>query len=269
MELIDIFPTINDILGVPKYDKKKFCRPMSPDITLPQAVCHTLQGKSLVSAVLGGVWDQSPKGKKIMAKRLLHQNGKEVNGGNRRQLMEKNGSLKLVSTVKKREKGMYAIDRGIMRADSPMTTNSVQYKNQFSITQSLRCSPVLINSTRHMSAEDFLLSQGKLRTSPWRDCDKTNHARDVFSVMGYSLRTKNYRYTAWFVFDRQLSLPKVDDDLFEEEVPLLCNRYNISMATVCCCLSDILEITIPPTIFSKTPLDNHIHPVVRSQARKT
>ena len=40
----------------------------------------------------------------------------------------------------------------------------------------------------------------------------------IFSVMGYSIRTAKYRYTAWFFYSWTLALPILDVDPFEEEV---------------------------------------------------
>jgi hypothetical protein len=40
----------------------------------------------------------------------------------------------------------------------------------------------------------------------------------ILSYMGYSLRTSDYRYTAWFPFDNDKATPKIDAELFEEEV---------------------------------------------------
>ena len=225
VELIDVFPTINDILGAPKFDKNKYCKPMSPDVTLPDSVCHVLQGKSLVTAILGNIWDESPKAKKIQAKRLFYKSteGKKSKqffgfGGDKRQLREQTTDLKSLSPTKRRARGFLAIDRGVVIVDSPMTTNSVQYKNDFSITQSLRCSPVLVNSSRGMTVAEIRSIQDNSRVSSWKDCDRTKPKEFILSVMGYSLRSKQFRYTAWFLFDLVLVLPKMDEGIFEEEV---------------------------------------------------
>jgi hypothetical protein len=50
VELIDIYPTINDILNAPKVDMKKMCSGGGI------YVCHPLQGKSLARIVLGETW---------------------------------------------------------------------------------------------------------------------------------------------------------------------------------------------------------------------
>jgi hypothetical protein len=55
VELLDIYPTINDILGAP-YDEKNIC--------IPGTVCSKLQGKSLANLVLGKDWNIKKKKKK-------------------------------------------------------------------------------------------------------------------------------------------------------------------------------------------------------------
>ena len=53
----------------------------------------------------------------------------------------------------------------------------------------------------------------------WFDCDKTKkNINDEFSVMGYSLSTLDWRYTAWFNYNRHLCIPIIDMAPFDEEV---------------------------------------------------
>jgi hypothetical protein len=65
VELIDIFPTVNDLVAAPPFDRKKFCvdltkiytgcrsitnkdgQCLSSNVLPPNAVCRELQGKSL------------------------------------------------------------------------------------------------------------------------------------------------------------------------------------------------------------------------------
>ena len=82
---------------------------MGPDVQFPYSVCHVLQGKSLVSAILGNIWDESPKAKKIQEKRLSPKSkeGKKSGiffgfGGERRQLWEQTKGLKSLSNTKKK-----------------------------------------------------------------------------------------------------------------------------------------------------------------------
>jgi hypothetical protein len=53
----------------------------------------------------------------------------------------------------------------------------------------------------------------------WNDCDiyKTDTADEV-AVMGYSMRTSNYRYTAWIYVSRPDFYPNWTQPLFAEEL---------------------------------------------------
>lgn len=234
VELIDIFPTINDILVAPKFDKAKYCKPpnppgseTSPSIDLPYVVCNPLQGKSLARAVLGSVWDQS-----AMAGKINSKTKKSRKNGFFNFFTGRERSLSLLDTpppMKKNEYGVWKgrsgktfIDRGVF-LDGPLTTNSVTYNRNFSITQSWRCSPKSIalnnrNDPVKLNATRTVSYRAVSRRSAWVDCDKKKYSPDTLSIMGYSIRTREFRYTAWFHFNWDKALPILDVPLFEEEV---------------------------------------------------
>ena len=234
VELIDIFPTINDILVAPKFDKAKYCKPPNPPghktgpaINLPYVVCNPLQGKSLARAVLGSVWDQSAMpGKMNSRTKKSRKNGlfNFLTGRERGLLL-----LNLSSPMKKKEYGVWKgrsgqtlIDRGVF-LDGPLTTNSVMYNRNFSITQSWRCSPKIIalnnrNDPAKLNATRTVSFKAASRRSAWVDCDKSKFSPFTMSIMGYSIRTREFRYTAWFHYDWNNALPILDKPLFEEEV---------------------------------------------------
>jgi hypothetical protein len=60
--------------------------------------------------------------------------------------------------------------------------------------------------------------KGARPRSQWFDCDKVTRPDDEVSVMGYSLRTKDFRYTSWFHYNRIICLPILDVAPFDEEV---------------------------------------------------
>ena len=59
VELLDIYPTLNDILGAP-LDDEVICKPPSDKIDPTGDIfkCLPLQGKSLASVVLGRGWEE-------------------------------------------------------------------------------------------------------------------------------------------------------------------------------------------------------------------
>ena len=58
-----------------------------------------------------------------------------------------------------------------------------------------------------------------LRYSNWQDCDKNTVAKDsILSVMGYSMRGNDFRYTAWYYWHKSKMVPKLDSPLYAEEL---------------------------------------------------
>jgi hypothetical protein len=56
------------------------------------------------------------------------------------------------------------------------------------------------------------------RHGNWADCDKTKSGEGELRLMGYSMRTKDFRYTAWFHYNSALCLPLLDVALYAEEL---------------------------------------------------
>lgn len=89
---------------------------------------------------------------------------------------------------------------------------------RFAISQSWRCAKI-----SDVKKHAFWYKSGSKGDRPytrWFDCDKTVDPdnNDQVSVMGYSLRTSDFRYNAWFQYDRKRCLPILDKPLFDEEV---------------------------------------------------
>lgn len=226
VELIDIFPTVNDILLPPKYNYGKHCKAPGRNVQLPDAVCNSLQGKSLVRAVLGDVWDKSPVGKKVIAAQKASRKPKMKSKFSlemwSRILINGNGTHINTGDYGK-WRGSVNTDRGSFATGSALDTNSVVFDRAFSITQCWRCSPkdaaTKFRNTNLSMSGSYASSDNKVeRLSSWGECDRTSKNPDLLYVMGYSMRTQDYRYTAWFHYDRDRALPITDMPLFEEEV---------------------------------------------------
>jgi hypothetical protein len=87
------------------------------------------------------------------------------------------------------------------------------------MSQSWRCA----NKDRVLKNEEAFkksIAQGTKphRYSSWWDCDKTKNPPDEISVMGYSMRTSEFRYTAWFHYNRPKAIPLLDVAPFAEEL---------------------------------------------------
>ena len=75
----------------------------------------------------------------------------------------------------------------------------------------------------------------------WQDCDALSpNKNDEVSAMGYSMRTREWRYTAWVHFDRKRFIPLWDEPIMVEELydhrdeehpGVLGHRETINLAT--------------------------------------
>jgi hypothetical protein len=220
---VDIFPTLNDILGVP-FDEEKVC---SKGVT-----CHELQGKSLAPVILGyseAEKDNMRKRETMKLQRL---------GNFKRQLTastDNSTSLALVSDLREKEgereswkSNATLLGRQLLsmselnQAVPPMDTLS----SVFAISQSWRCAPkVEVQAAAKHSQVVVSKANGQtnsMRLSvAWRDCDRMKpHSDDEVSVMGYSMRTLDYRYTVWLHYSKKTCLPDIVSPPFDEEVQL-------------------------------------------------
>ena len=162
VELIDIFPTVNDLTQAPM-DQTRFCR--------KGIVCKELQGKSLAPVVLGSVWTKN----KVMGRA-----------------------------------------KSVAKDELSSSIDHVKLSHDFSITQIWRC----IRQDQYIAAKQLVATRVKSRPMIWRDCDKDKTDPNEISVMGYSMRTNEFRYTAWIRMDREKmvpywDMPPLEEDLFD------------------------------------------------------
>ena len=162
VELIDIFPTIIDLIAAPYHpediynSKGRFKRKY-----------HKLQGKSLAPYILGYNYNLST----TQIKNNRNNNCNDIN-----------------------------------------ECNDIN-KNSYAVTQMFKCA----------KKEDLWINPRVYTHKPFRkrifgECDIHNTTNtEEFAVMGYSLRSKLYRYTAWIPFDRKILMPFYDEPIYAEE----------------------------------------------------
>jgi hypothetical protein len=97
-----------------------------------------------------------------------------------------------------------------------MSLNDIQLAKDFSMTQVWRC----VSKDQYSAAKKLVITGVKTRPKIWNECDKDNVSPDVISAMGYSMRTNDYRYTAWIRMDAETmkpmwDLPPLEEDLFD------------------------------------------------------
>mmetsp|Transcript_22497 Transcript_22497/g.32337 ORF Transcript_22497/g.32337 Transcript_22497/m.32337 type:complete len:601 (-) Transcript_22497:131-1933(-) len=180
VELIDVYATLNELLAAPS-DPKKIYKDVKK---LP------LQGKSLAPVVLGSqLWQQAFPAKIPLFKtrNILTNNTSSSSGSSN---MVNNNSSSSLQAI-----GMPQMERN------------------YAITQSTRCAK---KKDISIAERDFVgkssssssSSKRTARRSVWDDCNVDYKGQDEVSLLGYSLRTPDYRYTAYFYFNKTSFLGK-------------------------------------------------------------
>ena len=90
---------------------------------------------------------------------------------------------------------------------------------RFAISQMWRCGfKDQVETIANWTKRSIVDRQGDRPRARWLDCDRTTNPEDQVSVMGYSLRTIDWRFTVWFHYNRHLCIPIIDIAPFDEEV---------------------------------------------------
>lgn len=202
VELVDVYPTLNHLLRAP-YDKAKVCKDQK---------CEPLSGKSLARVVLGNEifnynfpsemvsrGDRNSTNKLTVTSRMLQKKDRK-----------KDRKMKLrINRLKSAE-----LDTAVKTTNSTMPI----LDQRFAISQSLRCAEKkwLAYAEQNLTRANIL---EKLRRAPlWNDCDITKHDADIVSLLGYAMRTPEYRYIAYFYFDLKYFRVDLTREPYAEEL---------------------------------------------------
>lgn len=193
VESVDVYATLNEIMKLP-ISRERACGGFK---------CKPLSGKSLAPVLLG--------------KTLYEQNfGAEKFG-----VLYKLGSYisQLTTGTKKKEE------------EQPVALTMPQLEHNFALSQAIRCAP----RTRVVKAIDDRMAalkegagkkEGGYRVQRehfWDDCDmgrlkNVQEAQNKVIVLGYAMRTPEYRYVVYFHFNRTTELPMIQLPPFAEEL---------------------------------------------------
>ena len=175
VELVDVYPTVTDLLRAP-YDEKKIFKDMK--YILPQ-------GRSLAPVILGqDAW--------------------------KKYFPQRRDGFRVPSYSPN------ATDSSSSSAAMPLM------EKNFAITQSTRCAkkirvPAVSASGAAVltpAPEGSLKSSKKvMRAAVWEDCSIDYKGKDEVSLLGYSMRTSDYRYTAYFHYNKTSFLGTVQVDV--------------------------------------------------------
>lgn len=206
VESIDIYRTIKDLLILP-FDSQANC---------PQgSVCHPLQGKSLAPVVLGE--------KQYAAFQSKHGASGGANGKHQRRQLSQHQNEKYFLLKDLPSNYSHHSDvsklRHMKRRDHighhPNSTVNVKLERNFAISQLIRCA----NKEQVRLEKELLLNNPNApRSHFWHDCDRDRNPPEELPLIGYSMRTLEFRYTAWFHYNRARCIPILDVPPFEEEL---------------------------------------------------
>ena len=191
VELIDIFPTVVDLFPVSPTDKP--CEELHKNMNK----CLPLQGKSLAPVVLGtSVGDMSSP--------FVRYN----------EAVSKSHPKKITLSEVKKSKNM-------PRVSSKMPSLG---KDLFAVSQNWLCAykvklqkmqPLVVNGTK--------IPEKRGGFNPFYECARGDNIRpekirEQVSVMGYTFRYADYRYTFWLHWNRVRNIPDLTAPIFAEEL---------------------------------------------------
>eukprot|EP01042_Synura_sphagnicola_P001673 gene1673-1958_t len=168
VELIDIFPTLMDFTLADRYNRT---HPCEGHANLSSFRCLPLHGRSLAPAILS------------------------------KDLIQKDIKLKRLNTVRPT----------VTRGNASSLVAPIPGRS-FALTQLWRCATLPYNTSAALGAKHFLTNLDVTRTLKWEDCSKKGNLipedkRNEVCVMGYSMRTLDFRYTGWLHFNRTSMAP--------------------------------------------------------------
>eukprot|EP00607_Mallomonas_marina_P008944 CAMPEP_0182422622 /NCGR_PEP_ID=MMETSP1167-20130531/8350_1 /TAXON_ID=2988 /ORGANISM="Mallomonas Sp, Strain CCMP3275" /LENGTH=285 /DNA_ID=CAMNT_0024600815 /DNA_START=12 /DNA_END=865 /DNA_ORIENTATION=- len=194
VELIDIFPTLNELLAVPD-NPDTVCTPGENDTNYIYE-CLPLEGKSLARIILG---DQNTTSVEMSEEDIVEatERSDRVGAGRLRKRWgnAQTSSGETGSTSGKRETG----DRKLTQQEtssSPGVSKNLTHTRRYVVSSSLEKDFAITQSWR-CAKKKHLLSNPHRRKNVWIDCqieDSYNGEGDhQISVLGYSMRTMEYR----------------------------------------------------------------------------
>jgi hypothetical protein len=225
-----VYATLNELLRLPKA-RDDVCKTSSDGW-----VCRPLDGKSLAPVVLGVLPDtESDTGSTFPpAPTTVIATTAAVKRGLRGKSSDK--TLRALSSKKSHSKGKEKeSSKDSSQSSKLMTTVPTgpglimpKFAHDFAISQVIRCANLrsipsqLTAPHRHLNHENKPTTPPVPRSAMWNDCETRSHKANEMSLLGYSMRTADYRYTAYYPFNRNLQRPNMTAGLttvpYEEEL---------------------------------------------------
>lgn len=192
VELVDVFPTVFDLTSAP-IDRK----------TLVGA------GMDRKSKNGGGKTD----GKGDHRAKLIQPGGKSLASvvlGPRYYIPQWGISGEKADAHREEAAAASSAAAGTATGDLPVVMPMLP--QTFGLSQTWKCA---VAAMSHIDVRNYSHMR---REKLWKDCDINNRTDAETSIMGYSMRSSAFRYTAWVHIDRQHLFPDWGRELFEEEL---------------------------------------------------
>ena len=215
VELVDIYPTLLDLVDLPYHNQ---------DATVCKKgnICHSLQGKSLAPLVMGDGWvSKHPskhkkrmlQGKTAVAQSVL----KAENSLDAILVSEDFGITQTWKCAKRHDLHEFTKER--LHLLSLKKERKASKESQDKVPVSSLTAMTMASTNTSAYALALSAFSKKYRHRPvWQVCNRDEiHLNQVFSLMGYSIRTNGWRYNAYFPFDKKLHIPVLSEDIGNTE----------------------------------------------------
>lgn len=212
VESIDIYPTINELLKLP-----------APRISACKDgwQCKPLDGKSLAEVVLGRPISY------FLSKNNSNSNSIDNNNNNKEDSPKDdntiNNGLKMINKLIGFKLPSLSSSSSDQHDDANhLVPTMPKFEHDFAISQVIRCAPVNQIPMRmevvHNKTKGEYHQIGP-RKAVWNDCGNIHqHNPKEMSLLGYSMRTLEYRYTAYYPYPRNIGRPNISSIPYEEEL---------------------------------------------------
>lgn len=186
VELIDIYATVSELMALAPADKASAaCKGIR---------CKPLQGKSLVPVLFG-----QPKQQSLQSSVL--------------------SNVQSFLSSLRGTRSTSAVAAVTASANASSSDELPMLEHNFAISQTLRCAPIKEIPPRISRGSSASHAKDKpARKAIWRDCDLAKHEPELLTLLGYAMRTPEYRYVAYFHFNRSTQLPDTARPPYEEEL---------------------------------------------------
>ena len=205
VESVDIYPTINELLKLP-VPRISACK--------DGWQCKPLDGKSLAEVVLGRPVS------------YFLSNNSDSNNHNNKVDPSTNNGLKMINKLIgfKLPSSSSAASSSDHHDDdlNNLVPTMPKFEHDFAISQVIRCAPMNQIPMRmevvHNKTKGEYHQIGP-RKAVWNDCGNIHqHNPKEMSLLGYSMRTLEYRYTAYYPYPRNIGRPNISSIPYEEEL---------------------------------------------------